>query len=221
MSAATTQIWDPGIRLFHWLLVLSLLASYGTAKWGWLDMEWHFRFGYLAIGLLIFRLIWGLIGGRYARFSDFVRGPRTILAYLRSGVSPSPGHNPLGALSVLALLAVVAAQAITGLFASDDIYLDGPFAAWTSLDTISRMTSLHRSNINLLMLLIVVHLLAIAVHVLWLRQRLIRPMISGHKPDLPASTADGRSSWWRLLLAIGIAAGMVWLMLWIAERPWR
>jgi cytochrome b len=106
MRSKPIRIWDLPTRLFHWALVACIIGAFVTVKLGGLYMDWHARFGAAILGLIVFRLIWGFVGPRYARFTQFVRGPRAILAYLRGAAAPA-GHNPLGALSVIALIAVI------------------------------------------------------------------------------------------------------------------
>ena len=115
-------VWDLPVRLFHWLLVLSILAAYLTREFE--TREWHMRIGYWTIGLVLFRLIWGFVGPRHARFSNFIR-PGKVGSYLgtvfRRDATPSIGHNPLGGIMVLVMLLMVLAQAVSGLFITDDI----------------------------------------------------------------------------------------------------
>ena len=118
---STTQsirVWDLPVRLTHWAMVLCVAGLYATGEYGWLTMEWHFRFGYAMLALVLFRLLWGVFGSEHARFVDFVRGPGAIGRYLRNWRSadyrPAIGHNPLGALAVLAMLALILAQTVSG-----------------------------------------------------------------------------------------------------------
>jgi cytochrome b len=127
------RVWDLPIRLFHWTLALSVVGSIVTAKIGGNAMIWHFRFGYLVFALLAFRILWGLVGGRWSRFSSFVYAPGTVLRYLRGQSRADEhhdvGHNPLGSFSVFALLGVLALQVASGLVADD-----APDADWVSPD---------------------------------------------------------------------------------------
>ena len=127
MAPRTIEVWDWPVRLFHWLLLALVVGSVVSVKIGGGAMVWHGRFGQAILGLVVFRVVWGLIGSRTARFASFVRGPRAIADYL-AGRWRGVGHNPLGALSVLAMLAVIGFQAATGLFAYDDIAFRGPMA---------------------------------------------------------------------------------------------
>ncbi len=163
------------------------------------------------LGLLAFRLTWGLVGSTYARFMTFVRGPQTILAYLR-GQWRGVGHNPLGALSVLGLLSVLVAQGLTGLFANDDIAFQGPYAVLVSTDTSTWITGLHKTNVWLLGFLIATHLGAIAFYARVKHDNLVKPMLLGYKEvegEEFKSAAGG--GWLALLVAVLIGLGAWWL----------
>lgn len=225
-SAATrpaTLIWDLPLRLFHWLLVLALAGSWITHEAGVKYMEWHLRFGYAVIGLLLFRLAWGFLGPRHARFSDFLRGPGAVARYVRDWlagrVQVSPGHNPLGGWSVLALLTVVAVQAVTGLFNTDDVLTTGPWHGAVSDEVADTMSWLHAVSFNLLLALAGLHVAAILAYRLRLRIDLLTAMITGRKRG--ADPAEGIAGH-RLVLALvlaALAAGAVWLMLALAPEP--
>jgi cytochrome b len=206
-------VWDWPTRVFHWLLVLSIIVLFVTGKVGGNWMEWHERTGLFVLGLILFRLIWGLVGGYHARFVNFVRGPKAILGYLRGEVDGGAGHNPLGALSVLALLTVVAFQAITGLFANDDILLEGPWAKLVSKDTSDFLTKLHHWSSDALLVLVGLHLAAIAYY-WWVRkENLVLPMITGNKQRESAPTI-ARPPWLAPLL-IGILVALLW---WVFKK---
>jgi cytochrome b len=183
------RVWDLPLRLFHWLLVACLVGSFVTIKAGWMD--WHFRCGYIALTLIVFRILWGLVGPRYARFSSFLFGPSALLAYLRnaSGAPRTLGHTPVGSLSVFALLAIIAVQASAGLFASDDIASEGPLARLVSNAVVERASWLHHFNEPVILGLVALHLLAIFFYRLFKRQSLIMPMVVGDRL-LPASAVD-------------------------------
>ena len=174
------RIWDLPLRLFHWLLVLAVMGSFVTVKLGGNAMIWHARLGYFVLALLLFRIVWGFWGSRYAKFSQFVKGPRAILEYLKSG-HETPGHSPLGALSVLALIGLFLAQSLAGLFASDDIAFDGPLVKYVSSSWVEWLTSLHRWNEWVLLGLVAIHVAAIIYYKRWKGIDLIRPIINGHK----------------------------------------
>ena len=122
MSTKRIRLWDLPTRVFHWLLVICIVASFVSGQLGGNLMDWHGKIGLLIVGLIVFRLVWGLIGSTYARFSQFVPTPAKLKAYLQ-GEWRGVGHNPLGAFSVFGLLALVGIQVATGLFANDDITL--------------------------------------------------------------------------------------------------
>jgi cytochrome b len=173
-------LWDLPLRLFHWSLLALVVAAFVSVQIGGNAMVWHGRFGTAILGLLAFRLVWGVIGSTYARFSSFVRGPWTIAAYLR-GEWQGAGHNPLGALSVLGMLSVLSVQVVTGLFANDDIAFQGPYAVLISNDNSIFITGLHKTNVWLLGGLIAAHLAAIFYYVRIKRDNLLKPMVVGYK----------------------------------------
>lgn len=209
------RIWDLPTRLFHWLLVLAISGALVTQYLGGTAMAWHFRFGYLALSLVGFRVIWGLIGTRHARFASFVRGPGVILAYLRGRVAPdeaTPGHNPLGALSVLAMLGVVLLQTGSGLFASDDIAAQGPLAKFVDQGLSEQISTLHAQvGAKVIYALVGLHLCAIAYYRLRRRVNLIWPMVSGDKMPARASDAvkEGWGVWVRALICFLACAATV------------
>lgn len=201
-------VWDIPIRLFHWLLVLCVIGAFVTAKIGGGLMVWHGRLGLAIFGLLVFRLIWGVIGSTYARFAVFVRGPRAILAYLL-GRWHGLGHNPLGALSVLAMLGMLFVQATTGLFANDDIAYSGHLASRIDADLSARITSIHHLLEKLLMVLVALHLGAIAYYARVKKQNLIKPMLTGWADGCPEWSARG-GGLAAFIASLLIAALAVW-----------
>ncbi|AXQ28467.1 cytochrome B [Solimonas sp. K1W22B-7] len=194
-------VWDLPTRLFHWLLVFAIAVSVITGQIGGAWIDWHGRSGIAIVGLVVFRLAWGVVGSRTARFAQFVRGPRTIRDYLR-GQWQGIGHNPLGALSVLALLGVVALQVGTGLFTNDDITYQGPLADLISKELSDRLRAWHGWLFYALAGLIVLHFAAIVFHVRIKRERLIRPMVTGWK-ELPAAAPLPATEPVRLALHVG------------------
>lgn len=181
------HVWDLPTRLFHWLLVLGIATAYVTGQIGGNLIVWHGRAGLFIIGLVAFRVVWGFVGAPTARFAHFVRGPGAIRAYLR-GQWRGIGHNPLGALSVIGLIALVGAQAVTGLFTNDDISFAGPLADLVSKETSDRLLGIHVLLQNVLLGLVVLHLAAIVFYVRIKRDNLVRPMLTGWK-SVTADTA--------------------------------
>lgn len=184
------RVWDLPTRLFHWALALSIVGSIISIKSGHTD--WHFRFGYSILTLILFRIVWGFAGPRYARFASFP--PRLAAAWraLRGEDSSQPGHSALGALSVYALLIACAFQAISGLFANDGILWDGPLRKWVSGSVSDAITGLHLTNRIVLIGLIVLHVLAIAWYRIGKRKNLITPMLTGDSAAAPDGALPAR-----------------------------
>jgi len=212
-------VWDLPTRVFHWLLAVCVIGSITTAKIGGNAMEWHFRFGYVIFTLLAFRLLWGFVGGHWSRFASFVRWPGTTWRYLRgdhrAGDWFDIGHNPLGAWSVLAMLAFLVAQVATGLFADDEIAHSGPLAKYVATATSLRLTGYHKTIGQwVLITLFVLHIVAVVVY--YRRGRdLVRPMISGDKllpAGAPAAVDTLRTRMLAAVLALVCGAGVAWLV---------
>ena len=174
------RIWDLPLRLFHWLLVMAVIGSFVSVKLGGNAMIWHGRFGYIVLALIFFRLVWGFVGTHHARFVNFIRFPKAILTYLKNPAE-TPGHSPMGAVSVLVLLALFLAQALAGLFATDDIAFDGPFAKYVASAWVELLTSFHRWNEWVLLALVAVHVGAILYYKYAKRINLTSAMITGDK----------------------------------------
>jgi cytochrome b len=227
----TVTVWDLPTRLFHWTLVALVLALWysgdegglsiaGPLPWGGStylgNMDIHALLGEAVLTLVVFRLLWGLAGSSTARFSQFVRGPAAVGAYLKAvarGETPLfAGHNPAGALMILALLAVLATQAGLGLFANDDSFFDGPLSHLVGKETSDRLTGLHGAVFNLLLLLIALHVAA-ALYYLVRGENLVRPLVTGRKPaaDLPPGAPTPRlASAWRALVLLVLSGTAVW-----------
>jgi len=210
------RVWDLPTRLFHWLLAACVVGSFVTIKTGGHLMVWHERFGYAALALVLFRLVWGFAGGRYARFTQFVPGPARLFGYLRGNASgpPAPGHNPLGALSVLALLAAVGFQAVSGLFTNDDIAFEGPLARYVSGAWSSSLTTWHRWNEWVIIGMIALHVAAIAFYRVVKQRDLVRPMLTG---DAPLAGVPSRDDAWLRLRGLVVAAVCVAAVLWLVR----
>ena len=211
MSTRTIRIWDLPTRLFHWLLLLLVVASFVTGWVGGNLIEWHARAGIAITGLLAFRLVWGFVGSTYARFAHFVPGPGRVLAYVR-GQWRGLGHNPVGALSVLALLAILIFQAVSGLVANDDIAFEGPLYNLVSKATSDSLSSLHRQNFWIIIGLVSLHVLAIAFYALVKKDNLVKPMITGVKEVVdPAHQPARGGGLVAFLIALAITAGVLYV----------
>ena len=213
-AARGQPVWDLPVRLVHWLLAALIAFSWWSVTNHHTD--WHIWSGCAILTLLIFRLLWGVVGSSTARFASFVRGPRAIADDLR-GRWNGIGHSPLGALSVLALLLVVAVQVGLGLLAQDEdgIYA-GPLSRLISSDASDRARDLHESWFNIILALIVLHVAAIAYYRLRGR-KLTLPMITGRAPLTPGTAPMRPGKWWVALLCL--AAGIVVTRWVIAGAP--
>jgi cytochrome b len=209
-------VWDLPTRLFHWLLLILVIVSFVTGYTGGLWMQYHVWSGCSILGLLIFRLVWGLIGGRYARFSSFVRGPGTALRYasglLHRVAQQYLGHNPLGGWSVLAMLTALLIQAITGLFANDDIFTTGPLYSWVSKATSDWLTHIHRLNQEVILLLVGLHVAAVLFYLFIKGENLIIPMLTGRKRAHEEDAASTNRWGLAALIAGVLAFGIYWLV---------
>lgn len=212
------RLWDLPTRIFHWALALCVTGSFITAKIGGNAMVWHGRIGIAVVGLLVFRLVWGFAGSTYARFSQFVRGPDAIKAYLR-GQWQGAGHNPLGALSALAMLAMLTLLVATGLFANDDIAFEGPLYALVGKELSDRVVGIHRLIEPVIILLVLAHLAAIFYYVRIRKDSLIAPMITGWKVGAGDTAKGGGAIAFCIALAIALAATYGASGAWLPEPP--
>jgi cytochrome b len=215
-SIRRVRVWDLPIRLFHWALVLIIIALYFTAAVFDSYLGWHMYLGVTVGGLVVFRVLWGLWGSETARFTQFVPGPRRLWHYLRHADREGVrlGHNPLGALSVIALLLLLAAQVGTGLFAHDDAFNEGPFHDWVSSDTADWLTGVHKQLFYVLLGFITLHVLAVLFHVVVKRHDILRAMITGWMRIPAATRLIGSNPRFAgpvaFLLAAAIAGGLAW-----------
>lgn len=210
MSKKTIKLWDLPVRVFHWLLLVLVVAAFISGTQGGSLISVHGWLGIAIAALLVFRLVWGVVGSTYARFGNFIPTPGRILAYLR-GEWRGVGHNPIGALSVFGLLAVLGFQAVSGLMANDDITFEGPLYALVSKSTSDWLSSLHRLNFWLIITLVVLHVLAIVFYAHVKKDNLVKPMITGRKevddPQLKSAEGGGLVSF---IIALAITAVVIW-----------
>lgn len=206
-AASRIRLWDLPTRLFHWTLVVLVVVAFVSGFKGGNSMEIHGKAGIAIAGLLAFRLVWGFAGSTYARFASFVRGPSAIRTYLR-GEWHGIGHNPLGALSVLALLGLLIFQVGTGLFGNDDIAFNGPLQALTGKEVSDLLTGLHRKSLWLLLALVGLHVAAIGYYARAKKENLVRPMITGWK-DVPPEGAQPASGGGVLAFLFAVAVGLL------------
>jgi cytochrome b len=213
-SPARVRVWDVPVRFIHWFMVALFAISWWTAETG--RMEWHQYSGFTFLALLVFRIYWGFVGSSTARFSQFVRGPRALRSYLRGRWAQAPGHNPLGALSVVALLTLLLTQVMLGLFAVDvDGIESGPLSIYVSFDAGRVAAEWHDAVFDVLLWLIALHVAAVLYYVFFRKENLIGAMVHGRRdfkgepqPELK------RVSVVRVILGMLIACALTW---WVAS----
>lgn len=209
---ARVRVWDAPTRLVHWAMALLIPWSWWTASHDQLGR--HRVSGYILLGLLVFRLIWGVIGSAPSRFVGFVRGPGAVLRYLRGEGGPAPiGHNPLGGWSIVAMLTLIAAQIVLGLFAVDEDGLEsGPLSYLVSFDTARAMALVHHKLFWAIVALVVLHLAAILFYLVRGRN-LTAAMVTGRTDAGEGGIeAPAIAPWWRAVVAALAAAGIAWFV---------
>lgn len=205
------RIWDGLTRLTHWSWVALVGLSWWSASTH--RMDYHRYSGYALLGVLVFRVFWGIAGSSTARFAHFVKGPRTVWRYVRaSSTTVAVGHNPLGAWSVMTLLGLLATQVGLGLFAVDvDGIESGPLSSLVSFEVGRMCAETHAVVFNALLTFIALHLGAIAFYWLIKRDNLIAPMITGWKSWRATTLPSVEfAPWWLGLIGVCLAAGVVW-----------
>jgi cytochrome b len=211
------RVWDGAVRLVHWAIALAMPALWWTAKQD--QLVWHRRLGYLVLGLVVFRLIWGFVGSSTSLFANFVRGPKSVFDYARQllgrGKVVVVGHNPMGGWSVVALLAVIVADTSLGLFSVDvDGLESGPLSRFISFDQGRLAAGWHHWLFNGLLALVGLHLTAIAFYAVIRRDNLIGPMLTGSRTTSGAEPGMISVPLWRML---AVAIFSVVLAAWIAR----
>jgi cytochrome b len=212
--SARTRIWDLPTRLFHWLLAALVIFSFTTGKLGGDWLAWHFRSGYAIASLLLFRLLWGFVGSRYARFASFLPSPSRLWATVRSSgslrVPVSAGHSEIGTLSVYALLIVLIVQVATGVFTNDGTFTEGPWVKFVSEAISNRLSTIHYYNHWAIVSLTALHVAAIAYYLLARKEDLLTPMLTGDKLAIDAPAAEDTTSIrTRAAVLAALAAGVV------------
>ncbi|MCU0804871.1 MAG: cytochrome b/b6 domain-containing protein [Burkholderiales bacterium] len=214
-SPRSVLVWDLPTRAFHWLLVALVVCSVVTGKVGGNAIAYHMVSGCAILALLLFRIAWGFVGGRHARFASFVRGPAAVLAYAQELLAGKPaahlGHNPLGGWSVLGMLAALALQAGTGLFVDDEIATQGPLNKYVSGATAALLTTIHRMNAKIVVALVALHVAAVVFHALARREDLVRPMLHGRKHWV-GDADHGHASPILGAVIAAIAGGLVYIL---------
>ena len=214
-SLTRVRVWDLPTRIFHWALVLGIIALGITGTVGSFNaMVWHFRLGYAVLALLLFRILWGLVGGRWSRFGAFIYSPRTVIDYFKGKGKPAhaAGHSPIGAGSVFAMLGLLVAQVASGLVGNEEAA--GPLSRFVSNATVSLASNYH-ANIGkwLLLALVLLHIVAI-VYYLLRKQNLVGAMLHGDKHlvvAVPSSRDDGASRIGALVILLLCAGAAYWI----------
>ena len=194
VTGTQVRVWDRFVRVFHWSLVCTFALAYWSAKVG--KHELHAWLGYIVVGLIAARIVWGLVGSRHARFSDFIHAPAAVLRYLKAIAAGHPrrylGHNPAGGIMVLALLAVLAFITFTGLTVQATIDFDGPLVgimkAMTDQEAYAAWSS-HAFAVNVVLGMVALHLLGVLLASIQHRENLVRAMITGYKISDPQTDA--------------------------------
>jgi cytochrome b len=213
-----TRVWDLPTRVCHWALALCVIGLFITANIGGDAMLWHYRLGYSVLALLLFRLVWGIVGGKWSRFSSFIYSPASIVRYLKGQGHPlhSVGHSPLGAFSVFTMMAMLLAQVSTGLISDDEISAAGPLTKFVSNATVSLASSYHVNFGKILIaFLVVTHIIVILFYLLKKRNNLIKAMLHGDKllpASMPASTDTAATRSLALLIFTVCIAAVYWLV---------
>ncbi|MGY0217833.1 cytochrome b/b6 domain-containing protein [Endozoicomonadaceae bacterium StTr2] len=199
------HVWDLPLRLFHWLLVATFAGLWFTGKE--LEMDWHIPLGFVMLGLLIFRLLWGITGSHHARFVNFPLHPRSLKQYLTTKTFHT-GHNPMGSWSVVALLSLLMVQVVSGLFAGDGYLYEGPLSRFIDSGLVDWITDIHRASFDILLGFIGLHVAAVAYYVVIKRQDILHAMVSG-KRSVPEPMQPFHKASWKQALSCIVTAALV------------
>ncbi len=213
-------VWDLPLRIFHWLFAVSILASWYTSEQEGEMVNIHMQLGYFILGLVIFRLVWGFVGAKHSRFSQFFPTPSRIKTYIAKSNSADhthyAGHNPLGSLMVFLMIVLVLLQAISGLFINDDIFSSGPYYGTLSEEMGKVMKYIHHNAFDFMIIAMALHIAAIVYYKFYKKIDLVTPMITGKKPaaDIKSEDVIPHSKMLiGIVLAIAIAAFIYWLVI--------
>jgi cytochrome b len=211
-SPTTVTVWDLPVRLFHWLIVAGIAVSWWSAEYRLMNV--HRYSGYMMLGLLVFRIYWGLFGSPTARFAQFIRGPSAVARYLREPAThAAPGHNPLGGLSVVAMLLLLLTQVGLGLFVTDiDGLESGPLSYLVSFETSRTLAERHETIFNVLLAFMALHIAAILFYLFARRTNLIAAMITGRRTGISRVAPVQLASLWRIWPGVALALLAVWLV---------
>ena len=219
------RVWDLPVRFTHWLILLAVIGSWTSASLSGNAFRWHEYCGYTVLVLVSFRILWGLVGTRHAQFRNFLRGPRAVAGYLAKlrspdGYQPSVGHNPVGGWAVVLMLSLLLCQALTGLFANDEIANTGPLYGWITGSGSDTLTRLHHRIFALLQIIVGLHVAAVVLYRVIKGDNLILPMLTGEKPadEVPAGEAIHGSRIPLALLLVALLAAALALAIRLAPE---
>ena len=214
-----TRVWDLPTRLFHWALVACIVASVVTGYQGGPTMDWHARIGYAVLTLLLFRFVWGFVGGRWSRFGSFLYSPRAVFNYLRGKPHPDHlvGHNPLGASAIFAMLVFLLAQISTGLIGDDETAFTGPLNKFVSTAKGLTATWYHkRIGQWVIVGLVALHIAAVLYYLWKKKENLIQPMLHGDK-ELGEAAVPSRDDAASRLIALAVLAVCAGFVAWLVQ----
>ena len=213
-------IWDLPLRVFHWLLVISIFGSWYTSNQDNGLIEYHLIVGYVTLGLIVFRVAWGILGTTHSRFAQFIPTPSKLLNYIKNFKSPHStshaGHNPLGSLMVVFMLTIILLQAVSGLFMNDDIYTSGPYYGTITGKLEDIAIFIHRNGFNVIIGTIVLHIFAIVFYKYFKKQALVKAMITGKKSSDDVTKKDSINHskiGLAILITILVTAFIYWLVI--------
>ncbi|MCV2885951.1 cytochrome b/b6 domain-containing protein [Aestuariibacter sp. AA17] len=222
MDVKQRLVWDLPTRLFHWGLVCALGFQWLSAEILEDSIELHAYVGYGILTLLLFRILWGILGTRYARFSEFVAGPKRTMSYLKGIKNGNPpesiGHNPLGAWMIIATLLIVLTQAVSGLFLTDDVLFTAPYYYVEAPELKSWMATLHNTLFNVILGISAVHILAIVLYKFKFKKDLVKPMIHGKK-SVPEQHGISSSRMVLAVVLLATVAAFVWWLVFVNPPP--
>ena len=210
-NAAKKLVWDLPVRLFHWLLALAIGAQWYTGEQGEDWLTWHFYIGYFTLGLIVFRIVWGFTGTRYARFSQFFPTPQRLKHYFTLQQA-TVGHPPLGGLMIIFMLTLLLLQAVSGLFTTDDIFTDGPWRSVASKELQDTADWLHANLFSIIQMAVALHVLAAFYYLLVKKRDLITPMLTGKKNTDNDQAIAGSNLPLALIIAATIAVATYFLI---------
>lgn len=208
------KIWDAPLRIFHWSLVVAVVVAMLSGLKG--DMALHEKAGITIVALLTFRLVWLFVGSTYARIGALLGALPHVPSYLR-GQWRKPGHNPLGVLSMAAMLLFIGWQAVGGLFTNDDSVFTGPLYRLISKDTSLWITGLHRKGLWIIAALVALHVASVFFYLLVKKNNLLKPMITGKTEAINEEYKPATGGRWLAFIISCVIAGGAF---WVAQGSW-